>query len=553
MKFSKWLLPVFYVFLYLIPLNLRPLWIPDETRYAEISREMIASGNWVVPHLMGLRYFEKPIAGYWFNSISQLLFGDNPFSVRFAQAFFTGLSALLIYWFAMRLWRERRRAVAAVLIYLSSLLVLGVGTDAVLDSIFTFWMNLAMVTFYLAYSAETVRGRVWSYVALGAACGMGFLTKGFIALAVPVVVAVPFMLHQRRFMELVKYGPIAIVVATLISLPWSLRINTLDPDFWRYFFWVQHIKRFAGNHAQHAQPFWYYLPMLIIGILPWTGLVPTALRRGWRATGWRRDYLYLLGWFVLPILFFSISKGKLPTYILPSFAALAMLIAWGVVERLKDDDKAPSFRINGVINLLFGLGACAALLLLRLRVSNGQPLYGIDETRELAIAMVIFGAWGVIGLLQVIRPKRLWLLSSFCLFPLMYLFPSALPSSVVYSKLPETFIQHHRQVFDNAGTILSNDVGLATSIGWELKRTDVDMFDGKGELEYGLSYPDTQSRYVSKQGFATWLPGALKKGPVVLFLRAEHQRDLQAMPKPSEEITKGKFTLLIYRPESPAS
>ncbi len=548
MRLNKWLLPVYYIVLYIIPLNLRPLWIPDETRYAEISREMIASGNWIVPHLLGLRYFEKPIAGYWFNAIAQLLFGHTDFAVRFAQAGFTGLSALLIFWFAHRLWDSERKAVAAVLIYLSSLLVVSVGTYAVLDAMLTFWMNLAMVTFYLAAVTTTQRGRILAYAALGLACGLGFLTKGFIALAIPVIVAVPYMLYQRRFLELIQYGPIAIVVAAALSLPWSLRINALDPDYWHYFFWIQHIKRFASQHAQHMEPFWYYLPILAVGMLPWIGLVPAALRRGWRAAGQRRDYLYLLAWVVLPVAFFSIAKGKLPTYILPCFAPLAMLTAAGAIDRLNDPDSGPAFRINGLINLLFGMGCAVTLLILsQLAVPGHRPLFQPGQTLALTLAVAIFLSWGLIGLVQLARPTRQWLLAALCLCPLMYLLPFALPLSVVNSKMPRVFIAAHRATLAQAGTILSNDVGVAAAIAWALKRTHIDMFANKGELGYGLGYADARSRFVARADFPQWLARTRRRGSVVLFLRNRSAAYIKGLPAADDSVSRGKFTLLVYR------
>ena len=550
LRLKNWMLMVFYGVLYLLPLNLRPLWIPDETRYAEISREMLARGDWVVPHLMGLRYFEKPIAGYWVNSISQWLFGDNHFAVRFGQALASGLSAWLVFWLACRMWqhegeeRAKNKAHAATLIYLSCALVYGIGTYAVLDAMVTFWFTACMAAFYLTLDARTTGNRLGAYAMMGVACGMGFLTKGFIALAVPVVAIAPFMIQQKRFLELVKFGMVPIVVAGLVSAPWALLVNMREPDYWHYFFWIEHIKRFSSPNAQHKQPIWFYLPILLVGVLPWTGILPAALRNIWRDAASRRNVIYLVCWVTGPLVFFSIAKGKLATYILPCYAPLALLLGAGLANLLESRRLHP-LKVNGVLNVLVGLGLALFVAIAAMHSKNGYP-YGPHDTVALTAGIVVFVLWALFGLVQWLRPHNLWYVPALTMLPVALLLPIALPQQLMDNKMPGYFIDDHLAALSKSPTLLTDDVGIAAALGWKLKRSDVVMLDNKGELEYGLSYPDAANRYMIHNKFAPWLQEKLKLGPVAIMTRGEPPEFFNNLPTPDAHFRRGRYDMLLY-------
>lgn len=479
---------------YLLPLNFRLLWQPDETRYAEISREMLATGDWVVPHFLGLRYFEKPIAGYWINSIGQWLFGHNNFGVRFGSVFAITMTALLVAWLAWRIFRDKRVAILSPIIFLTAMLVYAIGTYAVLDPMITLWLALAMCSFWGAAQAHSRSGKILGYVLLGVACGMGVMTKGFLALAVPVVGVLPWVIARKRWREVLTYGWLAVIVCTLVVLPWGLAIAQREPDFWRYFFWVEHIQRFAEKDAQHKAPFWYYIPFLIAGSLPWLALLPGALKRGWLERDEARGALYLLGWVAMPFLFFSIAKGKLPTYILPCFAPLSILMARYALEAAKTGAKA--LRINGMINL-------------------GVGLLGL-------IAVLVVSPWGF-----------------------------AIPDRVIDSKQPQFLVDIVSESLQPSRYVLTNNVGIAGGLAWELKRSDIIMFDKQGELKYGLDWPDAQGSFVSQAGFADWLAAHRQQGPVSLVLlmdKGESMLDLP-LPKPDNAYELGRVVFLQYLPQ----
>ena len=225
MRTAMLLVVLAYILVYLLPLGLRPLSTPDETRYGEIPREMIKSGDWAVPHLVDLRYFEKPPLGYWLNAVSISVFGENNFAVRLPTALAAGLSAWFVWFLLIRVGYSPRISLTAAAIYLGLTEVLIIGSIAVLDTPFTLFMTGGMVLFYLGANDPTLRRQRFYLISSGIFFGLAFLTKGFLALVLPGMVLFFYALLQKRYALLWKSLLVA-AIGVLTILPWAISEST---------------------------------------------------------------------------------------------------------------------------------------------------------------------------------------------------------------------------------------------------------------------------------------------------------------------------------------
>ncbi|WP_207284295.1 MULTISPECIES: lipid IV(A) 4-amino-4-deoxy-L-arabinosyltransferase [unclassified Pseudomonas] len=542
---KRWVLPLLlglFLLGYLLPMGTHGLWIPDETRYAQISQDMLLSGNWISPHFMSLRYFEKPVAGYWMIALGQALFGDNLFGVRIASAISTGLSVMLCYLIARRLWNEPRKSFACALLYMSFTVVAGQAGYANLDPQFTFWVNLSLVALWFALDSATRARRLIAWATLGLACGMGFLTKGFLAWLLPVLIALPWMLWQKRWRELLIYGPLAIAVAIAVSLPWALAVHAQEPDYWRFFFWHEHIRRFASEDAQHDAPWWFYLPLLVAFSLPWVVLLPSALRQAWQ-TRRQANIAFLLLWLLMPLLFFSLSNGKLPTYIMPCLLPLALLLGHALADRLRLE-QGRVLGLNGLLNLMLGLTTLFTLVYLQLK----KPLYD-HELHNLVLVFIGLIGWIMANLLQAFRPLQCWAAPAFGSLLLVGVLPAAIPESVVANKMPDQFVLEHARELGETASLLSNDLGAASALAWRLKRPDVALYNTIGELKYGLAYPDGMSQRVDPDRVQQWMHDARQRGSVGVLMRVKGEdelREIDRLPKDGKRYEQGNLVILIF-------
>jgi len=357
----------------------------------------------------------------------------------------------------------------------------------------------------------------------------------------------PIIWREKRFKTLFGWGPLAILSAVLLSLPWVLAIAHREPDFWNYFFWVEHIQRFAEQNAQHKAPFWYYIPVVFLGALPWMGLLPGAVINGWTKRVMRPELFFLLSWAVMPLIFFSIAKGKLPTYILPCFAPLALLMA-DYLDQIRLSGRLKALKANGIINIVFGVLAVVALLVISGRLPlHIKPVYTAAEFPKVVIAMLCFAVWALAGLLSLTSVRNRWYWAAACPLVLALLVGQVIPQKVIDSKQPQAFVDANIALLKESKYVLADNVGVATGLAWTLKRSDILMYDEKGELQYGLNYPDAEHHYIDAHDFPAWLQNARQQGRVAVAVKQESiDADNSKLPAPDKIIEMDRLTLLFY-------
>jgi 4-amino-4-deoxy-L-arabinose transferase-like glycosyltransferase len=311
-------------------LDYRKLFHPDEGRYAEIPREMVATADWVTPRLNGIKYFEKPPLQYWATAIAYRVFGESEWTSRLWTALAGFLAVLLVYAAGVRLFGPDAGLYAALMLSSSAGFVLG-GHFNTLDMGLTFFLTLAVVAFLFAHrDHQTPRGRaLWMHIAWAAAAG-AVLSKGLVGAVLPAGGLVAYTLLTRDF---AVWRRLHLLTGALLFLalaaPWFVQVSLANPEFPRYFFIHEHFQRFLTTVHYRDQPWWFFLPILVLGLLPWTTLVPTALVRAWQQEEGNRAFRprrFLLAYAAFILVFFSASSSKLEAYVLPMLPALALLL-----------------------------------------------------------------------------------------------------------------------------------------------------------------------------------------------------------------------------------
>lgn len=492
----------------------------DEPRYAQIAREMFARHDYIVPTLNGQPWLEKPVFVYWKMIAAFRLFGVYDWAARLPAAFHATLLVFSVFFF-MRRFRFASELDAAM-ITASSAGIVAFGRGASTDILISTHFTLAMLSWWTWRETGKKLWLLVFYVLLG----LGALAKGPVAPALAVLVVGAYAVLRRDGKIFVRSLSLTgFLLFFAIVLPWYLAVQRHVPQFFRVFFIEHNLERFGTNLYQHSQPFWYYIPVFVLATLPWTVFALPALVEAGRAAIRRLransepppdpdDGLpsFLFVWALVPIIFFSISRSKLPGYILPSIPAAALLTA----------DYLHRARALSRLKIALHALVCAVLLVGALMAPFA--MLKVPPPSTIAYGMVVTG--GVIAFLILLMVKR----EGMRVLHFVTLVPTIL--AVAFLLRPAA------QAIDNTQS--------ARPIAEELsRRSPVDLpvatFNVRRDIAYGLDFYRNQPISHYEQEGPVDLPAGIPAGRHIVVARKGSLDAVQAVVGDRSVVPIGEF------------
>ena len=404
--------------LFFVGLSRLPLLEPDEGRNAEVAREMLLTHDWITPHFNSLAYLDKPAVYFWLVAASFRLAGVSEWAARLPSALMA-FGTLLLTWFTARKMFGDAAGLRAGIVWATMPLVIVFSRMVIFDMTLTFLVTLAMVAFWLA-SLSDFR-RPWLCVLMFAACGLATITKGPVGFLLPILSILAYQALGGRFRDLkrLQWG-LGIAIFLAATLPWFITVSLRNPDFPRYALWQESLQRFSTGHARRGGSIFYYLPVFLGGLLPWSLFLVFA---GWnKVRRWKylrdevnKPVLFSLAWAIVIFIFFTISRSKLPAYFLPATVPLSILMAhaWGEMDTVLAE-RRPDWLTAGFAALI-GTGllvAAAAWEIFQFAAVRARIVEKIDPIvlalikPSLLYTGLILAALGILGRNLAERRRR---------------------------------------------------------------------------------------------------------------------------------------------------
>jgi 4-amino-4-deoxy-L-arabinose transferase-like glycosyltransferase len=532
-------------------LDYRRLVHPDEGRYAEIPREMTASGDWITPRLNGIKYFEKPALQYWITAAAYSIFGVHQWTARAWPALSGFAGVLFIGYVGLRLGGPRVGLYSAAVLAGSAASVLSAHI-LTLDAGVTFWMSAGLGSLLIAQSDDATRREECGWMlAAWAALALAVLSKGLMGVALPGAALVIYSLLQRdwsvwRRMHL--FGGALLFLA--IAAPWFVAVSLRNREFFDFFFIHEHFTRFLTSQAHREGAWWYFIPVLLVGVLPWVTVLWWTARRMWTEapTGrngfsWQR---FALVWSAFIFVFFSASDSKLPWYILPIFPALALTLGW----QLSILSRNTLARL--MLPLVAGMGVIALIVIFAYSAiasrfaSASEPLgqlLGYGAWLKTACAVAFAG--GCLGLIHLRWDRRTAAVLSFSLAALV----AVMLMLTGYDTLGEARSAKSivsRMVAANGP--LRADIPFYTirmydqTLPYYLGRT-VTQVEHDDELAMGIASEPDKAIATEAEWLRRWSAGA----PAYAIMQPEEYARLQGEGVPMREIARDARRVIVRR------
>jgi len=484
------------------------LFDPDEGRYAEIPRELLARADWVTPTLNFVTYFEKPPLLYWLSAISFWIFGLNEWAARLTPALSAFLGLYVAYALGRRMWGARGGILSA-LILATSLLWTIIGHEAVIDTLLSTLVFSTLAFWWLAHTqAETSNERPWEkyFYDFGfwISLALAFLAKG------PVIVILAggsiffYLLICKQWRALKGMGWWwGIPLCALIAAPWFILVAMRNPSYNHFFWYGQNFARFLGigKNREHVKGFFYFIEYLPLVFFPWSCFVASAVF-GWKKlpiwpadTLRHRSVIFLLSCFVFITLFFSASTSKLITYILPAIPFAAVLMA-GYLDTLIRRGNTKLFPRAGV----WILGILIAIVIIAGTTIGAKELVKREAlSGYLVIAPCIALLIWLAGLIWAARLKSVWKTALVTIggFTLLWIGAFQIVIAITPNHTQKVLLQYIEPGLKQGGEIvLYNDLTQSVSF---YTRSRVRIINGAGEISPGASL-------LSKADQAYWFP-----------------------------------------------
>jgi len=461
-------------------LQVRPLFDPDEVRYAEIPREMLASGDWITPRLDGLKYFEKPPLQYWATAAAYSVFGFSEWTARLWTVGLGFLCLPMTYAWVARLYGRRAGLAALVALAVSPYFEI-VGHLNLLDAGFSFWLCATLFAFTLAQTApdHSPEERKWMLLAWLSAA-LAILSKGIVVGVLAGATLVAYSVLERdvrawRRLHLASGVPLF----ALVAAPWFIAVSLRNPSFAQFFFIHEHFARFLTTVHQRIEPWWFFLMLLVIAVLPWIGQLRRAVWTGWSEVSEDNSFKplkFLIIFSVVTVVFFSLSGSKLAPYILPAMPPLAAVVAAGTADWSRFMSRVGLFA--GCFTLVIGAGL--SIYLLRAQAALPAPAVGWLAAAVLA---ALIGMLAAVKSTASQREWSAWTIAASAIFAwqcLLSVFGEGHPQRSAYQMLqpvrplirPETQLFSIGQYRETISPYLARELTLV---------------DFEGELAFGLA------------------------------------------------------------------